>query len=50
MAFEPNPEAHVILEKRIRLNDIADDVKVVPAAPGAAPGNATLCPLSAIRD
>lgn len=42
VAFEPNPEARVILEKHVRLNRFADDVKVVPAAVGALAGTATL--------
>jgi FkbM family methyltransferase len=42
VAFEPNPEARVILEKHVRLNGFADDVKVVPAAVGALAGTATL--------
>jgi len=42
VAFEPNPEARVILEKHVRLNGFADDVNVVPAAVGALAGTATL--------
>ena len=42
VAFEPNPEARVILEKHVRLNGFADNVKVVPAAVGALAGTATL--------
>jgi FkbM family methyltransferase len=42
IAFEPNPEVRVILERHVRLNGIADDVIVVPAAVGSAAGTATL--------
>ena len=42
VAFEPNPEVRVILERHVRLNGFADDVNVVPAAVGALAGTATL--------
>lgn len=42
IAFEPNPTARVVLEKHIRLNGLSERVTVVPAAVGAASGEATL--------
>jgi FkbM family methyltransferase len=42
IAFEPNPGARVVLDKHVRLNDLAGQVTVVPAAVGAKVGEAVL--------
>ena len=42
IAIEPNPAARAVLEKHVRLNDLRARVEIVPAAVGAASGEATL--------
>jgi FkbM family methyltransferase len=42
IAFEPNPGARAVLEKHVRLNDLAGRVTVVPAAVSASAGHAVL--------
>ncbi|PYS47198.1 MAG: hypothetical protein DMF68_16695 [Acidobacteria bacterium] len=42
IAFEPNPLARSILQKHIELNGINEQTQVVPAAVGAAAGEAVL--------
>ena len=42
IAFEPNPGARAVLEKHVRLNDLAGRVTVVPAAVSAGAGEAVL--------
>ena len=34
VAFEPNPSARLVLEKHVRMNKLADQVRIVPAAVG----------------
>jgi FkbM family methyltransferase len=42
VAFEPNPCALEVLSKHVQWNGISDRVRIVPAAVGAAPGEAIL--------
>lgn len=42
VAFEPNPAARAVLNRHVALNGLASRVEVVPAAVGAARGEATL--------
>jgi FkbM family methyltransferase len=42
VAFEPNPGARAVLEKHVRLNDLAGRVTIVPAAVSASAGSAVL--------
>ena len=42
VAFEPDPNARIILERHIRLNGLISQVEVVPAAVGASVGDAVL--------
>jgi FkbM family methyltransferase len=38
VAFEPNPGARVVLEKHVRMNDLVERVRIVPAAVAEASG------------
>jgi FkbM family methyltransferase len=42
VAFEPNPAARVILGRHVRMNGLAEQVTVAPAAVGAGAGEAVL--------
>jgi len=42
VAFEPNPGAREVLERHVKLNDIAKRVTIVPSAVGCSSGKATL--------
>jgi FkbM family methyltransferase len=42
LAFEPNPEARVVLERQIAVNRLADRVEVVPVAVADRSGETTL--------
>jgi FkbM family methyltransferase len=42
IAFEPNPHAHRVLERHVRMNGLLETVDVVPAAVGGASGSANL--------
>jgi FkbM family methyltransferase len=42
IAFEPNPAARLVLERHVRFNHLTHRVTIVPAAVGAALGEATL--------
>jgi FkbM family methyltransferase len=42
IAFEPNPSACTILQKHVRINELTERVRIVPAAVGAAGGEAIL--------
>lgn len=42
VAFEPNPAARAILQKHVKMNNLASRVKIVPAAVGASCGEAEL--------